>query len=269
MAEAVLAAERLSKRYPLYGGLLRRRIGMVEAVQDVELEVRFGETVGLVGESGSGKSTLARLLVGLLPPTDGSVRWSGRPLSALRGRERLEARRHVQMVFQDPLGSLDPRLTIGETLAEPFEIHRVGRRIERRLQVERLLQAVELPIEYARRLPRELSGGERQRVGIARAIALEPRVLVCDEPIASLDVTVGASILRLLAHLHAQRGMAVLFISHDLRAVATLCGRIAVMQAGRLIEVAPTPQLLAAPSHRYTQRLLRAAALDLELPDDL
>lgn len=269
MAEAIVSAERVSKQYPLYSGLLRRRIGSVEAVQDVELAVREGEAVGLVGESGSGKSTLARLLVGLVPPSAGHIQWLGRPLSEWRGRERLHARRQVQMVFQDPSGSLDPRLTVGETLAEPFDIHRSGRRAERRVRVERLLQAVELPIEYARRLPRELSGGERQRVGIARAIALEPRVLVCDEPIASLDVIVGAAILRLLGQLQAQRGMALLFISHDLRAVASLCSRIAVMQAGRLIEAAPTPQLLTAPRDPYTRRLLRAAALDLEMPDDL
>ncbi len=268
MAEAIVSAERVSKQYPLYSGLLRRRIGSVEAVQSVELAVHEGEAVGLVGESGSGKSTLARLLVGLVPPSAGHIRWLGRPLSEWRGRERLHARRQVQMVFQDPSGSLDPRLTVGETLAEPFEIHLGGRRAEHRLRVERLLQAVELPIEYARRLPRELSGGERQRVGIARAIALEPRVLVCDEPIASLDVIVGAAILRLLGRLQAQRGMALLFISHDLRAVATLCTRIVVMRAGELVEEASAGQLIARPAHPYTRRLLCAAALDLNAPDE-
>lgn len=269
MADAVLGAERLSKRYPLYGGPLRRRVGSVDAVNDVSLMVGAGEAVGLVGESGSGKSTLAHLLMGLVVPTAGQVRWEGRALAGLRGQERVRARRRVQMVFQDPLGSLDPRLTVGETLTEPFDIHQVGRRSERRARVAELLQAVELPADYARRLPRELSGGERQRVGIARAIALAPRVLVCDEPIASLDVTVGAAILALLGRLRSQRGMALVFISHDLRAVASLCGRVAVMRAGSLIEVAPTARLLSAPRDPYTRRLLRAAALDLETPDDL
>jgi ABC-type glutathione transport system ATPase component len=220
----------------------------------------------LVGESGCGKTTLAKLLIGLLTPTRGEVRLNGRLLGGLRGREWLAARRTVQFVFQDPTNSLNPRLTVGEIVGEPLVIHRLGTRAQRRASVEALLESVQLPAAYARRLPRELSGGERQRVGIARALAVEPQALICDEPIASLDVSVGAQVLQLLRELSRQRRMALLFISHDLRAVAWLCGRIAVMRQGRLLEAGPTETLLAKPGHPYTSLLIRSAELDLDAP---
>jgi len=264
MAEPILAAARLSKTFALRGGLFGRGSGNVTAVQDVTLRVAAGEALGLVGASGCGKSTLARLLVGLLSPSAGDVEWHGQRLADLRGEALTQARRRVQLIFQDPTNSLNPRLTIEEILSEPLIIHRLAERgARRRARVDALLEAVQLPPAYRTRLPRELSGGERQRVGIARALALEPELLICDEPIASLDVSVGTQILELLRTLRAQRTMALLFISHDLRAVAWLCERIAVMSAGRLTEVKPTEELLSRPSDPHTELLLRCADLDL------
>jgi ABC-type dipeptide/oligopeptide/nickel transport system ATPase subunit len=232
----------------------RRQVGQVPAVQDVTLSIAPAEAFGLVGESGSGKSTLARLLVGLLKPTTGSIQIAGEP-----------SRRTIQMVFQDPTMSLNPRMSVEEILGEPLIIHRLAStKIAQRQRIEQLLQAVQLPPTYRARLPRQLSGGERQRVGIARALATDPQLLICDEPIASLDVSIGAQILQLLAALRRQRGMALLFISHDLGAVASLCDRVAVMREGRLLEVAPTAQLLHQPADPYTRLLLASAALQLD-----
>ena len=262
----ILEAVGVTKRYPLRSGLLRRQMGAVTAVDNVSLAVESGETVGLVGESGSGKTTLAKVLIGLAAPTAGEVRIAGEPLARLRGRRLLETRRAVQFVFQDPMNSLDPRLTIERTLSEPLEIHNLARGPERRGRVVKLLELVQLPAAHLARRPRELSGGERQRIGIARALATDPRVLICDEPIASLDVSVGAAILQLLRSLCQARRMALLFISHDLRAVSALCSRIAVMRAGSLLENASTERLLAKPSHAYTELLIRSADLDLDAP---
>ena len=265
MADPILEAVNVSKFFAQRSGPLRRQVRTIRAVDGVSGALRQGQTMGLVGESGSGKTTLAKLLVGLLVPSLGEIRLHGQPFRSLRGRELLAARRTVQFIFQDPVNSLNPRMTIEESLSEPLRIHRLARdRAGCQRRVEELLETVQLPAGYRSRLPRELSGGERQRIGIARALAIGPQALICDEPIASLDVSVGAQILQLLRTLAAQRGMALLFISHDLRAVASLCARVAVMKDGRLLEEAPTDELLSRPREPYTELLIRSAELDLD-----
>ena len=267
MAESILDVLNLRKVFPGRGGMFRRRLGSVTAVDEVSFSMAAGETLGLVGESGCGKSTLAKLIVGLLSPTEGNVRVCGQQLAAVRADALRQARRSVQLIFQDPTNSLNPRMTVEEIVSEPLIIHRLVPRRQRRERVAALLETVQLPGSYLSRVPRELSGGERQRVGIARALATAPELLICDEPIASLDVSVGSKILELLRQLAGERRMALLFISHDLRAVAFLCSRIAVMRQGRLVEVSPTETLLSRPSDPYTEVLIRSAELDLDAPD--
>lgn len=266
MAEPVLEAREVTKSYAGRDRLFGRSGGVVAAA-DVSLALAPGERLGLVGESGSGKTTLGKLLVGLLAPNGGEVFVEGTTRSRMPGAVRLAACRTVQFIFQDPMASLNPRISVEETLNEPFVIHRLAAGRERQARVAALLKAVGLPVSYAQRLPRQLSGGERQRVGVARALAVAPRALVCDEPIASLDVTTGVQILELLKRLSIERRMALLFISHDLRAVAWLCERIAVMRQGRIVEVSATETLLRQPHDPYTRRLIRAASLDLDAPD--
>lgn len=261
---AVLEAIRVSKLYPTRRSVLQRWRGAIRAVDQVSCALEPGDAIGLVGESGCGKTTLAKLLMGLLTPSEGEVRVRGVPLAHLRGGALRASKRVVQGIFQDPLNSLNPRMTVEEILSEPFLIHRLAAGGARRKRIEALLETVGLSPAHSRRLPRELSGGERQRVGIARALALEPEALICDEPIASLDLSVGVRILELLRAIRQERRMALLFISHDLRAVAWLCERIAVMREGRLLEVAPTEELIRHPRDPYTQLLIRAAALDLD-----
>ena len=267
MPEVILDARSLSKQFLIRSGVLQRRPARLRAVDAVSLSIEAGRSVGLVGESGCGKSTLARLMMGLILPTSGDVRFRGTPLRALTPQQRRQFHREVQIIFQDPMNSLNPRMRVADIVAEPLIIHHLlpSRRISAR--VEELLRAVRLPPTLLRSRPRALSGGERQRVGIARALATDPRLLICDEPIASLDVSVGAQLLLLLRRLREERGMALLFISHDLGAVASLCDRIAVMQQGRLVETAPTETLMTRPRDPYTALLIRSAALDLDAPD--
>jgi oligopeptide transport system ATP-binding protein len=254
------SVEQLVKRFPLTRGVvLRRRVGEVAAVDGVTLELREGESLGLVGETGSGKSTLARILLNLLEPTSGVVRWRGEDVTQARGERLRELRRARQMVFQDPAGSLNPRKTVGAAIADPFAIHGLlPARAARARRVGELLEQVGLEAALANRYPHELSGGMRQRVGIARAIALGPELLVADEPVSALDVSIQAQILTLLRELRRELGLTLVLIAHDLAVVRHMCERVAVMRDGRLVEVAPVEQLYGAPREAYTRELLAA-----------
>jgi oligopeptide transport system ATP-binding protein len=258
-AAPLLEVDRLRVVFPTRTGFFGRVHAEVHAVNDVSLRIDPGETLGLVGESGCGKSTLGRAMVRLVEPTSGSIRLSGRHLARLRGSDLRKARREVQMIFQDPFASLDPRFPIGRTIAEGLEIHRLaGDRASRTIRLEGLLKAVGLRPEHARRYPHEFSGGQRQRIGIARALAVEPRLIVCDEVVSALDLSVQAQILNLLKDLQAERSLAYLFIAHDLEVVGQLSHRIMVMYLGRIVEVAPARQLFQEPLHPYSRALLSA-----------
>ena len=255
MSEApLLLVDDLVKHFPV-------RDGTVHAVDGVTFELAAGETLGLVGESGCGKSTLGKTLLRLHPPTSGSVRLQGRELASVSRRAMKPLRRDLQMVFQDPFASLNPRTTVGRAIEEPLIVHGIGTRAERRERVQWLLQKVGLPQDAANRHPHEFSGGQRQRIGIARALALQPKIIVCDEPVSALDVSVRAQVLNLLADLKDEFGLAYLFISHDLSVVEYVCDRVAVMYLGRIVEIAPRQRLWQQPLHPYTRALLDAAPL--------
>jgi len=250
----------LVKDFPVRRGVVfQRDAGTVRAVDGISFDVRRGETLGLVGESGCGKSTTARLITRLLTPTAGTIAYDGRDISTLGRRELLPLRREMQLVFQDPYASLNPRMTIGAIVGEPLRIHRIGAgEQERRIRVRELLDRVGLDPEHHNRYPHEFSGGQRQRVGIARAIALGPRLIVADEPVSALDVSIQAQILALLRELQADLGLTILFIAHDLAVVRHACDRVAVMREGRIVELADADALYAAPQHPYTRALLDA-----------
>ncbi len=258
---ALLEVRDLSKEFPILSPFLRRKLGSVAAVEGVDLDVAAGETVALVGESGSGKSTLGRMIMRLTEPTRGEIRFRGQDLLQLGGRDLRRARRHFQVVFQDPYGALNPRMRIGEALFEPLLIHSLvpGRgRAERARRVTAMLDEVGMPAEAAERYPHEFSGGQRQRIGIARALASQPELLVADEPVSALDVSVRAQIVNLLAGLQRDRGIAMLFIAHDLALVEQIADRIAVLYLGRIVEEGPAAAVLGAPLHPYTVSLLAA-----------
>ena len=233
---------------------------VVPAVRDISLQIAAGETLGVVGESGSGKSTLGRLLLRLLPPTSGQVFFDGRDLAQLSRVALQRLRREMQVVFQDPVGSLDPRFRVRDIVAEGADIHGLARGAERLKLVDRLLEEVGLSSAHGRRFPHEFSGGQRQRIGIARALAVSPRFVVLDEPVSALDVSVQAQVLNLLADLQRDRGLSYFFVAHDLRVVAHFSDRIAVLYGGRVVELADRDALLARPGHPYTQSLLSAVA---------
>ncbi len=256
---ALLEVRELCVHFPVRGGALGRRVGWVRAVDGVSLTLTRGEALGLVGESGSGKSTLGRAILRLIEPTSGAVRFDGRDVLSARGRGLAGLRREMQIVFQDPGSSLNPRMRVGAILGEALVVHGLERRGEGlRRRVGALLDQCGLAASTVGRFPHELSGGQKQRVAIARALSLSPRLIVCDEPTSALDVSVQAQIINLLMDLRSRLGLAYLFISHDLGVVQHVCPRIAVMQGGRIVEAGTREEILGSPRHEYTRRLLAA-----------
>ncbi len=258
MTLPLIEVENLKMHFPLKEGLFARSRRAVRAVDGVSFQVMPGETIGLVGESGCGKSTLGKCIVRLHQPTEGTIRFEGQMLSALSARRLKPHRRHLQMIFQDPVESLNARHTVGQILAEPFIIHRIGDAAFRRRKVGELLAKVGLPGSAADRYPFEFSGGQRQRIGIARAIALEPRVIVCDEPVSALDVSIQSQVLNLLLDLQREMGLSYLFIAHNLAVVKHVSDRIAIMYLGRIVELAGSEEIYRDPRHPYTRALLSA-----------
>jgi len=248
---------RLVKEFPVRGRWLTGR-HPVRAVDDVSFAIDKGETFGLVGESGCGKTTTGRCLLRLVEPTSGEVRFDGIDVLALSGRELRKARRHFQIVFQDPYSSLNPRMRVGASVEEPLVIHRIGLAGERRARVRELFELVGLDPDDVTKYPHEFSGGQRQRIGVARALALEPSLIVADEPVSALDVSIQAQVVNLLLDLQARLGLTYLFIAHDLRLVRQICSRVAVMYRGRFVEVASVERVFTAPVHAYTKALLSA-----------
>jgi oligopeptide/dipeptide ABC transporter ATP-binding protein len=257
MSEPLLRAERLVKHFPVHMGLFGRVRGTVQAVDDVSFELYAGETLALVGESGCGKSTTGKLLLRLIEPTSGKVWFEGRDLYTLSDREVRSLRREMQIIFQDPYGSLNPRMTVGDMLAEALHLHGLHAGRERQRVIE-LLGLVGLAPEHAARYPHEFSGGQRQRIGIARALAVEPDLIVCDEPVSALDVSIQAQVINLLQDLQRRFGLAYVFIAHDLAVVKHIATRVAVMYLGKIVELADKHALFAGPRHPYTRALFSA-----------
>ncbi len=255
----LLQARGLDMHFAITGGLLKRTVGRVRAVTGVDLELHASEVLGVVGESGCGKTTLARVLTGLYPPTKGQVFFSGRDLQAMAPDEKRQMSRQVQMVFQDPFASLNPRQRISQILNLPFDLHGMPGGSQREQRIQELMQLVGLDATHLQRWPHEFSGGQRQRIGIARALALQPQVVVLDEPLSALDMSIQSQVLNLLVDLQARLKLSYLFVSHDLSVVQFLCDRVAVMYLGRIVETATAAELFAQPLHPYTQSLLAAA----------
>jgi oligopeptide/dipeptide ABC transporter ATP-binding protein len=260
VTETILEVQELVKHYPLTVGVLfKKTVGHVKAVDGVSFELREGETLGVVGESGCGKSTLARVLMNLEKPTGGTVRYRGQDIFALRGSGLRRMRRQIQLVMQDPYTSLNPRMTVGDLIGEPFEIHPdVAPKGSRQQKVQDLLDVVGLNPEHINRYPHQFSGGQRQRIGIARALALRPEIIVCDEPVSALDVSIQAQVMNLLDGLQKEFGLAYIFIAHDLSVVRHLSNRVAVMYLGKIVETGTEDEIYERPTHPYTQALLSA-----------
>ncbi len=255
-AENLIEVEGLTKHFPIRRGLFSREVAAVRAVDGVDFTIRRGETLGLVGESGCGKTTTGRMLIRLIEPTSGTIRFDGAPVEQLEPERMRALRREMQIIFQDPFGSLDPRMSVQEIVGEPLVIHRWGGHAERAARVRDLLEVVGLASYHAERFPHEFSGGQRQRIGIARALALNPRFIVCDEPVSALDVSIQAQIVNLMQDLQAELDLTYLFISHDLAVVKHIADRVAVMYLGQVVEIADKRRLYASPQHPYTQGLM-------------
>jgi oligopeptide transport system ATP-binding protein len=257
--EPLLVVKNLKKYFPIKKGILiDRTVDYVKAVDDVSFEIYPGKTLGLVGESGSGKSTTGYCVLELLKPTAGSVRFLGEELTTMKKEELRRMRREMQIVFQDPYASLNPRMTVGNIVGEPLLVHKVGDRARRRKTVEELLEVVGFNPDFVNRYPHEFSGGQRQRIGIARALALNPRLIVCDEPVSALDVSIQAQILNLLKDLQGEFGLTYLFVAHDLAVVRTMSDHIAVMNKGKIVEAGPAERVYTQPQDEYTKALLAA-----------
>lgn len=255
---AILEVEALQKHFPIRSGFFQRISGWIKAVNGVDFRISEGQTLGLVGESGCGKSTVARMIMGLMAPDAGHIRFRGTEIGHLSEKQRRPFRKQMQIVFQDPYGSLNPRMTVGQSIEEGLRIVGLARGTPRKQRLAELLRMVGLAPETADRYPHEFSGGQRQRIGIARALSVEPSLIICDEPISALDVSIQAQIINLLKDLQDQLGLSYLFISHDLNVVGYLCNQVAVMYQGFIMEYAPAETLFAEPRHPYTQTLLAA-----------
>ena len=257
-SKMLLDVSNLTMHFPVRGGVIPRQVGAVKAVDGVSLQIGLGETLGLVGESGCGKSTLGKAVVRLLKPTSGSINFNGTDITCMSQRELRPLRRDFQMIFQDPAESLDPRMSVRSIIEEPLQIHRIGSRADKIRMVNELLDRVGLPSSAAERYPFEFSGGQRQRIGIARALALKPKLIVCDEPVSALDVSIQSQILNLLVELQRELGLSYLFIAHDLSVVKHVSDRVAVMYLGKIVELASSESIYRDPRHAYTKALLSA-----------
>ncbi|WMT20475.1 ABC transporter ATP-binding protein [Parageobacillus toebii] len=261
MSEPLLQVKGLKKYFPITGGVFGKKIGEVKAVDDVTFTVYKGETLGIVGESGCGKSTTGRMLLRLIEPTEGSIVFEGKEVTKLSKSELRKMRRDMQMIFQDPFASLNPRHTVEKILEEPLVVHGIGSKEERKKRVQEMLEVVGLGRYHAKRYPHQFSGGQRQRIGIARALMTNPKLIIADEPVSALDVSIQAQVLNLLEDLQKEFGLTYIFIAHDLGVVRHISDRVGVMYLGRLVELADSDQLYESPKHPYTKALLSAVPI--------